>query len=180
MDRVPEIHGVILWGLCQACLTAAAYAATDDRVKGIIAANPGIETHRLRLQFAMQRHLEWRAPRFTRPAHRTVTRIASKLLSRESGWNRVAVLPGRGEAFLRNLYAFSGRSLVLLSDTDSGAFALVTSMFNQAALDHPIEVERMTFCPIPGGGHTFPRSISREEVIRVTSAWLMSITDVPQ
>jgi exosortase A-associated hydrolase 1 len=36
----PQLRGVVLWGLCDGASAAMMYAATDDRVCGIIALNP--------------------------------------------------------------------------------------------------------------------------------------------
>ncbi len=42
--RVPELRGVVLWGLCDGASAASFYAPTDPRVSGLILLNPWVRT----------------------------------------------------------------------------------------------------------------------------------------
>lgn len=42
--RVPGLHGVVLWGLCDGASAAAFYAPLDRRVRGLVLLNPWVRT----------------------------------------------------------------------------------------------------------------------------------------
>ncbi len=42
--QVPELRGVVLWGLCDGASAACFYAPTDARVRGLILLNPWVRT----------------------------------------------------------------------------------------------------------------------------------------
>lgn len=44
MGAVPELEGIVLWGLCDGASAAFIYAPTDPRVRGIVALNPWVRT----------------------------------------------------------------------------------------------------------------------------------------
>jgi exosortase A-associated hydrolase 1 len=44
MAQSPQLTGVVLWGLCDAATACTMYAATDERVRGLIVANPWVHT----------------------------------------------------------------------------------------------------------------------------------------
>lgn len=44
LGAVPELDGVVLWGLCDGASAAFIYAAADNRVQGIVALNPWVRT----------------------------------------------------------------------------------------------------------------------------------------
>lgn len=44
MQKVPELEGVVLWGLCDAATAACFYAPSDDRVKGLVILNPWVRS----------------------------------------------------------------------------------------------------------------------------------------
>ena len=44
LRAVPDLKGVVLWGLCGAASASALYAPTDARVKGLVLLNPWVRT----------------------------------------------------------------------------------------------------------------------------------------
>ncbi|ENO90588.1 hydrolase 1, exosortase A system-associated [Thauera linaloolentis] len=42
--QVPELRGVVLWGLCDGASAACFYAPTDERVRGLVLLNPWVRT----------------------------------------------------------------------------------------------------------------------------------------
>lgn len=44
LEAVPELDGVVLWGLCDGASAALIYAPQDPRVEGVIALNPWVRT----------------------------------------------------------------------------------------------------------------------------------------
>jgi exosortase A-associated hydrolase 1 len=44
LQAVPELRGVVLWGLCDGATAAAFYAHSDPRVRGLILLNPWVKT----------------------------------------------------------------------------------------------------------------------------------------
>src|SRR5690606_31415058 len=44
IKRVPSIGRVVLWGLCDAASAACLYAPSDERVGGLVLANPWVRT----------------------------------------------------------------------------------------------------------------------------------------
>jgi len=43
-ERIPEMRGVVIWGLCDAASAAIFYAYKDQRVKGLVLLNPWVRT----------------------------------------------------------------------------------------------------------------------------------------
>jgi hypothetical protein len=83
----------------------------------------------------------------------------------------------RRDAFIDGLNAFSGWSLILLSDNDDGAATFNRLVLGTTHLDAPLTIDRMTCHPIRAGGHTFAPTASREEVTRVTLDWLLALRE---
>lgn len=43
-EHVPDLRGVLLWGLCDGATAACFYASSDSRVKGLMLLNPWVKT----------------------------------------------------------------------------------------------------------------------------------------
>lgn len=188
---VPEIHDVVLWGLCDAASAALFYAPRDARVRGIALANPWARTdegqaraiiHDYYLRRIVDPNL-WRkilrgefALRASLTSFGDVLRKGLGLAEPQAADHAPAAdapFPLR-ERMLDGLRRFRGRVLLLLSGDDLTAREfkdMVAGTWPWRRLTRASRVTRHDFAEM---NHTFSRAVWRDDVARRTLDWLRS------
>lgn len=183
--RVPALRRIVLWGLCDGASAACLYAVTDPRVHGVVLANPWIRTEQTEAkayltQYYGRRLLDrgfWRKVvggtfRLV-PAVRSLgdnIAAASKGLRRGGQDTRESAsgLPAR---VLEAINAFSGRTLVVLSDNDLVAAEFKDMM--QAARWKTMVARVAVECRnIDAANHTFATAAWRDAVAEASVEWI--------
>jgi len=195
MAARPDLHEVVLWGLCDAASAVTMYAARDARVKGLVLLNPWVRTAdglaRTTLRHYYRERLRdrsfWRQVirgqlDYTRSFKSMVklARVAfgpGAAAAPASAAAAVAAevprgsLPDRMHAGMRD---FGGRVMVIISGGDLTGrefcdLAGATSKWKRL-LDSP----RVTRRQIDKADHTFSRRVWRDQVAAWTCEWVRS------
>jgi exosortase A-associated hydrolase 1 len=179
--RLPQVNGVVLWGLCDGASAALLYLDEyrDARVRGLCLANPWVRREasyaRMTLRHYYARRLLqasfWRKVIGGGVPVRTVGELAASAQSALFGG-----APRRNEAFqermLRAWTAFRGRTLIVLSGQDLTAreFAHLCAVDRRwtAALARP-----WVMCAeFADADHTFSSATEQRAVETATLQWL--------
>ncbi|WP_068808257.1 hydrolase 1, exosortase A system-associated [Thauera phenolivorans] len=188
MKAVPDLDGVVIWGLCDGASAAFIHAPTDPRVQGIVALNPWVRTE-----------ASLAAARINHYYKGQVLSLGfwKRMLAGEVAIRRS--LAGLAGAVKKRLYArhgrqdgapatrsfidrmgqgwerMRGRTLVILSGND-----LTAREFADFCRTHPLWREAMhagpDFVEVPNADHTFSRREWKHAVERVTVDWLRERT----
>ncbi len=195
MAELPQLRGVVIWGLCDAASAALMYAGNDARVNGLVLLNPWVRTE------------EGLAKAYLR--HYYLSRIASRdfwtgllrgklnpLVAARGLWQVLGKAIGRGTApvaesardqsapaeavrthslpvrMADGWQAFSGGILLILSGED-----LTAAEFRDAAASLPewqglLTQTRVSRCDLAGANHTFSRRAWRDQVAEWTREWV--------
>ncbi|MES2739984.1 MAG: hydrolase 1, exosortase A system-associated [Pseudomonadota bacterium] len=189
---VPTLRELVLWGLCDGATAAAAYAARERRVAGLILLNPWVRTAPGMARATLRHYYlaRLRQPQFWRKlmsgrfrpgaAIASLRQLASAAVkgatadaasgasARASQAEGAADPPAR---MLAGLSRFTGRTLIILSGEDLTAreFADVLGSpgWRQLARSPRLRQTRL-----PGANHTFARAAWRDEVARLSAEWI--------
>ena len=190
-ERVPELTGVVIWGLCDAASAALLYACHDARVTGLVLANPWVRTDESIARTYMQHYYRsrWLDPGLWKRLLTGQVDIVSRVSEfwqtfratrrspdpsvESSTLSETDDLPYT-ERMLHGLERFTGRVLLITSGDD-----LVAAEFSdhvaasdawQAALHRPgVQLQAFT-----EANHTFSRQAWRNQVAGWTDKWLKS------
>lgn len=184
----PGLRELVLWGLCDAASAAAFYAFQDERVTGVVLANPWVRTQsgeaRAQLKHYYRSRLSdpafWRkvvSLRFNpiRSARevlgKAVIVLGGSYHQADAGdWRRLP-LP---ERMRYGLSRFQGRCLVLLSGNDLTAREFEDTVAASPEWQRWIRDTSVTTCRLQEADHTFSRRRWRDQVAWWTTEWLSS------
>lgn len=177
--RVPELDGVVLWGLCDGASAACFYAPTDARVRGLVLLNPWVRTAAGEAR-AYMRHYYLRRllnPAFWKKLLRggvgvvgSVRDLAHKAAASGGRIDDDRDLPTRMASALQR---WQGPVAVMLSGRDYTAREFEQALDGHAGWrglvrgERPIELIRFS-----DADHTFSRREWRDGVARATCDWL--------
>lgn len=176
-ERLPDVEGVVLWGLCDAASAAMMYAASDSRIVGLVLANPWArapQTYaRTRLRhYYLQRVLSvdfWRKLASNRFRFRhSFLAFADSVDQAMKPTSRARDYRGR---MLDGLGGFSGRILWLFSGRDLTAREFRAFLQQESAAGY-LEGVNARRIDIPDADHTFAHDDWRSQVESATCDWL--------
>jgi uncharacterized protein len=177
----PRLKRLVVWGLCDAASAALMFASSDDRVTGIVAANPWARsdaslaaTYVKRYYLArLLQHDFWRKlvrGEFSLTA--SARSLWHNLAGMRAGAKAEAAQPSFQALMAAGLRGFRGPVLLLLSGNDLTAqeFLLHTqsSPLWRGALDDP----KITRVDMPDADHTFSTQHWQAQLENATLSWL--------
>ncbi|RMF08987.1 MAG: hydrolase 1, exosortase A system-associated [Alphaproteobacteria bacterium] len=182
--RVPEMEGVVPWGLCEGASAILLSAVDNARVRGAVLANPWVNTRETQAQTYLKHYYGdrlWRAETWKRlfkgeihlgRSVRSVFDLTRKAFVKGSGNGSELPYPARMAAgFAR----FSGDVLLIMSERD-----LVAREFDEVVSSRP-EWEafrtssRVRRIDVRDSDHTFSRTIWRDVVADATSDFILDL-----
>lgn len=183
--RLPNLRGVVLWGLCDGASAAAMYLRHDRRVKGVVLVNPWVRSTATEAKAQLKHYYTARLiqPDFwkklltgnvgiagsLRDLSRSIVRAGGAANARAGGSSTDLAFQDR---MADGLQAFAGSVLVVLSGVDLVAreFAdFVDQAPSWRGLLKRASVQRIDF---PDADHTFSKSPSKQALEDATVAWL--------
>ena len=185
LDAVPELDGVVLWGLCDGASAAFIYAPADTRVQGIVALNPWVRTEASLAAARINHYYKgqvlslgfWKRVLAGDVAiGRALAGLAAavkKRMKTNTGASPSGVPAAR--SFIARMgdgwHQMQGRTLVVLSGNDLTArefadFCSVQPAWRCATQPGP------NFAEIADADHTFSRREWKHAVEQVTLDWL--------
>lgn len=198
---VPSVRRVVLWGLCDGATASVRYAHSDERVHGLVLANPWVFSEKGSAKaylkhYYLKRFLsrEFWSKLFSgrlKPRHslRSLVRFAKATLAgnpRSSG-SQNPDLQGGGDAadarpsgdlaaaFGRGLTAFSGSVLLIVSGEDLTAAEFTEAARSCSPLKRAIATQAVEKIRLVGADHTFSRPEWRQEVEKSTLRFLRTL-----
>lgn len=201
-ERAPGVTRVVLWGLCDAATAAAAYAAQDRRIVGLVLANPWVFSEAGAAEVRVKRYYFARlaSPGFWKKlvrgevkvfrslrefAHALGHYFAGQLGGQRGGYaisdeepvaqRRIDTsdLPG---SFAAAIKAFSGHILLLSSGQDFTVAEFWDAVRRpQSPLGEALDAAALSVVELPDADHTFSRQGWRERTAAETVAFLQQI-----
>jgi exosortase A-associated hydrolase 1 len=198
--QVPELHDVVIWGLCDGASAAALYAHSDPRVAGVVLMNPWVSTQPGAAKTYLKHYYTRRF--FNRDLWHKVLRGEADLWASLSAFVRTVVASLRGgtppaeatadetladagptevsssspiqQRMALSLSNFPGRILLILSGND-----LIAAEFKDMAAASKqwrklLRSARVTRHDFTQADHTFSRRAWRDQVTAWTRDWLKS------
>lgn len=179
-SAVPGLRGVVLFGLCDAASALMMYAPQDQRVLGLVLANPwarGDETYakaQLR-HYYLQRFLSagfWR--KVLSGEFRPWQSLSGLAGSVSKAANRQSAQGGYRERMLAGVEKFKGHTLWLLSGNDLTAREFLHYVSSQGRADLLQPTDHVTRLDLASADHTFARPDWQQAVESATITWLAS------
>lgn len=196
-ETVPDLQGVVLWGLCRGALRSLQFAQHDPRVVGIVMLNPRVDSEQI-TAVATLRQYYWQ--RLTNPnlyrkifsgdfspiesikgLFRTLTTAAATsptsdsipsatddALAATSADTPVEVLVEEG------FRGFRGNTLIILGGGDLEATKFKEIIKRSPSLKHRIGDPDFQVRELAGANHTFSTQEWRDRVISWTKEWVAS------
>ncbi len=191
VQGVPEVRDVTLWGLCDAASAILFYAPGDARISGIALANPWARTDEGQARAIIQDYYLRRIadPNLWRKIFRGEFALRPSLasfgdvlrkglgLSKAEPAACASVAPAPfplRERMFEGLQRFRGRVLFLLSGDDLTSREFKDMVAGARAWSGLMRAPRVTRHDLVAMNHTFSRAAWRNEVARITLAWLQS------
>ena len=181
---VPEMEGIVLWGLCDGASAACFFAPTDSRIKGLVLLNPWVRTEQgeaktylkhyyLRRVFSLAFWLKLLKGGVS--LGRSVAEVTAAVnKARSSGEKGVAGLAAGNlpDRMLAGLQQARQPMLVILSGRD-----YVAREFEQVCRergDWTACLKSATVQRLPDADHTFSSANDRNHVANLTIDWLQA------
>jgi exosortase A-associated hydrolase 1 len=181
----PEVHEIVLWGLCDAASAAAFHGHRDRRVSGMVLLNPWVRTEAGEARTVVRHYYRARLrdPAFWRKLlslrfnpMRALSGLLANLRRSRGGHggphgaaDEDLPLP---ERMRRGLAAFRGHVLLLLSGNDLTAREFEDTAHASAQWRQWMESSSVRVARLPEADHTFSRAEWRERVSVLTRDWL--------
>lgn len=182
----PVLKRIVLWGLCDAASAALFYAPTDQRIIGLVLANPWVRTVAGEAQAYLSHYYRSRFVDATfwkkvfNGQFDFVGSIGSlagtlkKAMANETPIRTASELPLR-ERMYEAWARFSGDILVLISGEDLTAREFTDMVAASPQWRALVEGPRVSTHELPAANHTFSREEWREEVASVTAKWIKAL-----
>jgi len=184
MAELPDLAGIVLWGLCDAASAALLYMdeRADARIRGLVLVNPWVRSEHSLAQahLALYYRQRLRQPEFWkkllsgRVAWRALTEWGRKLAAARAPVSGLA----KGSFQHRMALAwrkFGGRILLISASADLTARefdeALKTQPDWQGALNRP----GLSRVDIADADHTFSRRAHQDMLERATADWVLGL-----
>ena len=182
--QVPELRGVVLWGLCDGASAACFYAPTDARVRGLILLNPWVRTAQGEAQTYLKHYYLQRllSRAFWLKLFRGGVRLGHSVAGLSAAVQRARggasqTQPSAGgtlpERMLADLQRAAKPALIVLSGRD-----YVAREFEQVCQDHAGWQQFLAANVVqhlPEADHTFSGDRNREEVASLSLSWSESL-----
>lgn len=176
---LPTVNQVVLWGLCDAASAAAFYGWRDQRVAGLVLANPWIRTERGEARAVLRHYYLKRlmSGDFWRKLLSGRVRVGrslgemGELRRRARGGDEPAGLdlPGR---MRHGLEHFAGPVLLILSGNDLVAKEFLDHAQTDDGWQARLASPGLTRRDLAAADHTFSRRAWRDQVGEWTREWL--------
>lgn len=182
----PGIERVVLWGLCDAASACLMYSTTDDRIKGMVLANPWVRTE----EGSAKAHLKhYYTARFfekefwmkiiklkfnyAESLHSLFAQIKSifPMFRKQNSQALDDNIPfqKKMEIALSNFY---GKTLFIISGNDLTASEFKDLVDTSSNWKKNIKNENVTWCDLENADHTFSRKKWKKEVSDLTIEWI--------
>ena len=192
-NSVPDLTGVVIWGLCDAASAASFYAYQDERIKGLVLLNPWVFTEqgaaKTYLKYYYLQRLSnpelWRKV-FTlqfdyRQSFFSIVSLVKNILESKDSQNESAIseevslvdsslaLPVRVRECLQR---FEYPVLFVLSGKDLTADEFKEVVKSDEKWQHLFETSSVSKVELKESDHTFSSQKWRDEVAQLTLQWL--------
>jgi exosortase A-associated hydrolase 1 len=187
IDRVRDVRGAVLWGLCDAATANAFYAGTDRRVVGQIALNPWVRTSEGEAQAFIKNYYLKRA--FSRDLWRKVLSLEfdaaaafKDFLGKFGQSRRVAVGSGSDNRALPERMRDSQTNsrqptLLILSGQDLTAREYENRVAESPEWRRWMASTDVTLRRLEDADHTFSRAIWRDQVAAWSRDWILGLSN---
>ena len=180
LGAVPEMHDVVIWGLCDAASAALFYAHSDPRVSGVVLLNPWVRTvegeaKAVLRHYYLQRLLSpgpWRKLlRGEFDLRGSLRSLAGNFRNATGAGAAAGTLPERmSDALAR----FDGKVLLILSGNDLTAQEFKGVVLGSTRWRGLLDSPRVTRRELPQANHTFSTREWRDQVALWTADWVRS------
>lgn len=195
IERVPQLRGVVLWGLCDAASASLMYAHRDPRVSGLVLANPWVRTEEglakaVLRHYYLKRVFSWefwsglvRGRLNPVASARSIGGMLMRVLGRPSASRAQAIADDGGpspdeplpDRMAWGWQRFRGSILLILSGADLTADEFRDTASTAPAWRGLLAESRVTLRELPGANHTFSKGGWRDQVAAWTQEWMTDI-----
>lgn len=177
-----DLHGVLLWGLCDAASAILMYGSTDPRVCGLVIANPWVRTvggeartylRHYYLRRLLQRSF-WRKMLSggVNPLKAATDLAGTVAQAGTASADASTTSSGFIDRMRSGLSRFKGPTLVLISEHDLTAQEFVDLYTRDRRWNAIVETPLVKTVRLPGADHTFSTRHSLSEATRKCMDWI--------
>jgi len=181
---LPQVHEVVIWGLCDGASAALLYAFRDPRVKGLVLLNPWVRSDRSEARAYLQHYYKAKALDLTlwkRIAKGEVNLWRSAVdvvRTAKAGLGAKVNRVDAGGSFVARMragfQAFAGNTLVILSGDDLTAQEFKDEVGRSSEWSKALGRRSVAVRELPAANHTFARNEWRNQVAAWTVEWIES------
>jgi exosortase A-associated hydrolase 1 len=190
-SEVPFIDELVIWGLCDAASASIFYAHQDQRIRGLVLANPWIRTEQGAAKAYLQHYYVGRLfdPQFWNKIRQgnfnffasaqSLSKIAGTALAGRYHIDVASKAPACYPALLpeRMFYGlsrFNGRVLLIISGNDLTAQEFSDMVKDSCEWRELLGSPRVSRHDLPEADHTFSRRQWHDQIANWTTAWIQS------
>lgn len=186
--ELPDLPGVVIFGLCDAAAAALLYCPSDARVLSLVLANPWVrsasgEAKSYVKHYYGQRLFQASFWRKLLTGRLNVVASLADFLRKVARARSASQAPVSQLSFidrmLAGLASFAGRTLILLSERDLTAQEFRDLCGSSSGWAAAIRRTQVKVQPCAGADHTFSQSQSRDESTSVMLDWLQEAVATP-
>lgn len=175
----PCVQEFVLWGLCDAATACAFYAHQDDRITGLVMANPWVRTERTQAQAHMKQYFPQRVVQLSFWKKLVSGKLnliqAGRSFFRQYRLAQSAEPETGQELSVRmalGLRQFQGGVLIILSGNDLTAREFTEATRASEAWRQLFTRPRFSVRELDGADHTFSTRVWRDQVAHWTADWI--------
>ncbi len=190
-SKVPNLKGVVIWGLCDAASAILMYAANDNRINGLILLNPWVHSESTSAKAYMKHYYLshffsldlWKKIltgnfRFFESIRSFLSMFYSMFFGGKVNENKGNVSPESGS--FHNIMAngwknFTGRIMIILSGNDLTASEFMDLTRGSSRWKRLMKNENVMVHNLPLSDHTFTHREWSDQVEKWTVEWVKSI-----
>ena len=184
-EQVPTMDNVILWGLCDAASASGFYAASDERIKGLVLLNPWVRTEQgeskvFLKSYYLQRFCSRDFWEKVISGDVKVTASIKSLSQKISGMYQKEPTPEEGllplpTRVINNLSKVTSPILFIFSGKDLTAKEFIQLVNTDKDGQALIKRNNVSRVELPDSDHTFSREEWKNQVNTVTLSWLKAL-----
>lgn len=186
-ELVPDVNGVVYWGLCDAASSALMFAHREPRAVGMVLLNPWVHTgvhspevklshyyvSRLRGKDAWRRFFAGSIDiadlaEFVRETGSYFARLVSRPFNRTFQHSQAGDM-------LTGLQRFKGGTLIILGEEDLTAREFLSLARHHKTWKRAISRPEVCMFEVPGADHTFSKAAWHEQVCHKTIEWVSEL-----
>jgi len=189
LAHIPELSGVVFWGLCGGASAACLHPVEDSRIEGVVLVNPWLTSANASAKVLLRHYYLKRFfdrafwAKLLRGEFRFLSSFTSVIrLFEQSCRTEVAKVElsdeppeSLGASILATMHAYPGKTALFLSGRDYVAQAFEESLRGSSLFDRLLQLRQIDLVRFAEDNHTFSSEAGRSRLVLATLNWMRKV-----